>query len=78
MGRRVFLSVLLFLILCLTIGLISTLPVKPAYMKSRINFELLSLSGQLLKEVKYAVPSVETEKSLEVLDEGEYMLGLSQ
>ena len=59
-----------------TIGLISTLPVKPAYMKSRINFELLSLSGQLLKEVKYAVPSVETEKSLEVLDRESVIGGL--
>lgn len=76
MGRRVILSVLLSFILYLTIGLISTLPVKPAYMRSRINFELLTLSGQLLKEVKYAVPSFETEKSLEVLDRQSLIEGL--
>lgn len=68
MGRRAFFSILLFLILYLIIGLISTLPVKPAFMKSGINFQLLSLSEQLLKEVRYSTSSSDTEKMLSNLD----------
>lgn len=60
----------------LIIGMISTLPVKPILMRSVINFELLSLSEKLLKEVKYEAPSVETEKLLAVFDKQSLIEGL--
>jgi len=74
--RRGLLYSMLVCTMYLIIGMISTLPVKPTFMKSGINLELLSLSEMLLKEIRYAAPSSDTEKMLSNLDMHSLIEGL--
>jgi hypothetical protein len=74
--RRGLLYSMLLCLAFLIIGMISTLPIKSTLMKSGINFQLISLSEQLLKEVRYSAPCSDTEKILSNLDMQSLIEGL--